>query len=328
MSTSSLMRRAGPLLVPGALAVASCGIVAALAPPATAGAQSVSSLQEQAAQVSHQLNVEQSQLVIDQERYFTAAQKVGQDEQAVAAMQAQIDAVQARTRTDSQHLRDVAIQAYVHDGSGTDNVIDAFTGSSGAQAARTVYQQVAAGDVAVAVAQLQTDRGILQLQESDLQRVTSQDEADRQVANSIVSQTQSVTEQLSQQSAEISGQLAVAVAQERAAQAAAAAAAVQAMNARAALVATNAANTPSTSGAAPSPSDPGIGDWQRVATCEEGGQNDATYGYFGITPQSWAAYGGTQYSGTAGGASQAEQVVIANRISGGSVPDANGCASW
>lgn len=71
-----------------------------------------------------------------------------------------------------------------------------------------------------------------------------------------------------------------------------------------------------------------VGSWERVAMCEEGGQDDPTYGYYGITPGSWAAYGGTQYASTAGGASQEEQVAIANRISGGSIPDGNGCAGW
>lgn len=71
-----------------------------------------------------------------------------------------------------------------------------------------------------------------------------------------------------------------------------------------------------------------VGAWERVAMCEEGGQDDPTYGYYGITPGSWAAYGGTQYASTAGGASQEEQVAIANRISGGAIPDGSGCAGW
>jgi Transglycosylase-like domain len=70
------------------------------------------------------------------------------------------------------------------------------------------------------------------------------------------------------------------------------------------------------------------GSWTRVAVCEEGGSNSPTFGYFGIMPSSWAAYGGTAYSPTAGGSSWDTQVMIANQISGGVVPDANGCGSW
>jgi resuscitation-promoting factor RpfA len=65
-----------------------------------------------------------------------------------------------------------------------------------------------------------------------------------------------------------------------------------------------------------------------VATCEEGGRNDPSYGYFGIMVGSWLAYGGGAYASTAGGATWDEQVIVATRIDGGYVPDANGCASW
>jgi hypothetical protein len=68
--------------------------------------------------------------------------------------------------------------------------------------------------------------------------------------------------------------------------------------------------------------------WWRVARCEEGGNNDPTYGYFGIHVASWSAYGGQQYAPTAGGATYWQQVDIAERIDGAYVPDANGCASW
>jgi hypothetical protein len=65
-----------------------------------------------------------------------------------------------------------------------------------------------------------------------------------------------------------------------------------------------------------------------VATCEEGGRNDPNFGYFGIMPSSWAAYGGTKYAPLAGGATYDEQVSVADAISGGWVPDGSGCASW
>jgi hypothetical protein len=78
----------------------------------------------------------------------------------------------------------------------------------------------------------------------------------------------------------------------------------------------------------PPPPSSGGGAWSRVATCEEGGSNDPTYGYFGIMPSSWAAYGGAQYAPLAGGASYDEQVSVAEHITGGWVPDGSGCSSW
>ena len=47
-----------------------------------------------------------------------------------------------------------------------------------------------------------------------------------------------------------------------------------------------------------------------TATCEEGGSNSATFGYYGIEPGTWAVEGGTQYAPTAGGATQAEQIAV------------------
>ena len=91
---------------------------------------------------------------------------------------------------------------------------------------------------------------------------------------------------------------------------------------------------PTTAPPAPSYSSgaPGVGDWQRVADCETGGDwsmQGSTYsGGLGIANSSWLAYGGGQYAPNAGLATPEEQVAIANAISGGVVPDANGCASW
>lgn len=67
--------------------------------------------------------------------------------------------------------------------------------------------------------------------------------------------------------------------------------------------------------------------WQRVAICEEGGNNNPTMGYYGIQPATWQAYGGGQYSSTAGGASQSEQLAIAQQIQS-TPPDQNGCTAW
>ena len=70
------------------------------------------------------------------------------------------------------------------------------------------------------------------------------------------------------------------------------------------------------------------GVWARVATCEEGGRNDARFGYLGIMESSWLAYGGAQYASAPSGATWDEQVAVANRINGGYVPDASGCSDW
>lgn len=68
--------------------------------------------------------------------------------------------------------------------------------------------------------------------------------------------------------------------------------------------------------------------WARVRTCEEGGRDDPNFGYYGIYPSSWLAYGGGQFSSSAGGATLVEQTYIAVKIDGGYVPDGSGCAAW
>jgi hypothetical protein len=70
--------------------------------------------------------------------------------------------------------------------------------------------------------------------------------------------------------------------------------------------------------------------WWKVAVCEESGRDDPTYGYLGIYPGTWEAYGGRRFSEYAGRATWREQVKVANRIEGGHfVPDQDGCdGSW
>jgi hypothetical protein len=68
-----------------------------------------------------------------------------------------------------------------------------------------------------------------------------------------------------------------------------------------------------------------------VATCEESGQNvdGSQYaGYFGITKQSWAAYNTFGFPADAYYATFDQQVVVGMAITGGWIPDANGCSSW
>jgi hypothetical protein len=64
--------------------------------------------------------------------------------------------------------------------------------------------------------------------------------------------------------------------------------------------------------------------WSRVGQCEEAGRNDPRFGYFGITPSSWASYGGAQFGAEAGEATYDQQVMIAERIQH-DPPDQDGC---
>lgn len=94
--------------------------------------------------------------------------------------------------------------------------------------------------------------------------------------------------------------------------------------------ATPVTEAPVTTTSPPPPPSGGYGDtspadWQMTATCEEGGRNDPTYGYFGILPSTWAAYGGTAYSPTAGGSSESSQIAIEMNFQH-SPPDVGRCS--
>ena len=69
-------------------------------------------------------------------------------------------------------------------------------------------------------------------------------------------------------------------------------------------------------------------EWQDVAICEVGGNWSMTgprYSGIGFSNDTWNAYGGTRFAPLAGQASVIEQIVIGMKVTGGSVPDQNGC---
>ena len=68
------------------------------------------------------------------------------------------------------------------------------------------------------------------------------------------------------------------------------------------------------------------GPWWKVAVCEEGGRDNPTFGYLGIYPRSWLAYGGGRFAPVAGRATWRQQVIVARAIDGRYVPDQHGCA--
>jgi Transglycosylase-like domain len=68
-----------------------------------------------------------------------------------------------------------------------------------------------------------------------------------------------------------------------------------------------------------------------VAVCETGGNwamQGPTYSGIGFLNSTWIAYGGLRYAPNAGLATPDEQIIVAMRITGGSIPDQGYCASW
>ena len=70
-------------------------------------------------------------------------------------------------------------------------------------------------------------------------------------------------------------------------------------------------------------------EWQNVAVCEVGGNWSMTgprYSGIGFSNATWNSYGGTQFAPLAGQATVIEQIVIGMKVTGGRVPDQNGCS--
>ncbi len=70
-------------------------------------------------------------------------------------------------------------------------------------------------------------------------------------------------------------------------------------------------------------------EWQHVAICEVGGNwsmQGPVYSGIGFANSTWSEYGGTQFAPLAGEAPRDAQILIGMRVTGGWVPDQNGCS--
>ncbi len=71
-------------------------------------------------------------------------------------------------------------------------------------------------------------------------------------------------------------------------------------------------------------------EWQNVAVCEVGGRWSMTgpvYSGIGFLNATWSAFGGRRFAPLAGQATRDEQILIGMRVTGGWVPDQEGCST-
>ncbi|MHB1209107.1 MAG: transglycosylase family protein [Acidimicrobiales bacterium] len=72
------------------------------------------------------------------------------------------------------------------------------------------------------------------------------------------------------------------------------------------------------------------GEWQHVAICEVGGNwamNGPSYSGIGFANSTWLQYGGSRFAPHAGQAPKDAQILIGMKVTGGWVPDQQGCSS-
>ncbi|MHB1087716.1 MAG: transglycosylase family protein [Acidimicrobiales bacterium] len=70
-------------------------------------------------------------------------------------------------------------------------------------------------------------------------------------------------------------------------------------------------------------------EWQLVAICEVGGNwamNGSSYSGIGFANSTWLQYGGSRFAPLAGQAPRDAQILIGMKVTGGWVPDQQGCS--
>jgi peptidoglycan hydrolase CwlO-like protein len=270
--------------------------------PGRVAADQVSDLKAQATQIAQDLVLEQLQIGAYQQQYDVDGAKVQQDQAEIGSTESEIHSDGVRVSRDRKRLQSEAVSAYVNMDPGSDGNQVLFEGNQSQALERAAYEEVTSGDMDLAIDALHTDESGLHAEQATLEQQQAQDEAttnQEAAQNNDARQTQA---ELESKQSEVTGQLAVVVAQQQAAQAAAAAKAVQAAQAAAASAASasasqNAAGAASSATSTPvqgiattSSGDPSLPPFLQCVLRAESGGN-----YAAVSPGG-AYMGGFQFS--------------------------------
>ena len=294
-------------LRPLALGVVTTVTATMVVSSAPVGADQVSNLKSQAAQLSKDLVLEQLQIGAHQQQYAVDNAKVQQDEAEIGSTQRQISSDEQRVSRDRVRLQSEAVSAYIHMDPQSAGNQALFSGNQSEAFARAEYEQVTSGDTSLAIDVLHTDESQLQAQRATLQQQESQDQVTTSEEAAQANAARQTQTELSSKQSQITGQLAAALAQQQALQAAAAAKAVRAAQAAAAAAAAAVASSsagrtstvPSPSPAAPPPQgastgssagDPSLPPFLQCVLRVESGGN------YGAVSPGGAYMGGFQFS--------------------------------
>ncbi len=194
-----------------------------------AGADDVSDLQAQATQLDQAILRQQLEMGGLQQQYTLAAGKVQFIEASIGSTRADVEQDEQQIALDLDHLQRASVFAYMTAGSAVGSTSSqVFAPSDRSAQAQSVYRNLVAGDVTVMLDQLSSDRARLRVREQMLQREQADAQGAQQEAVALLDQSQQVEGQLQSEQSQVKGQLAVAIAQQQAAEAAAAAAAIRA----------------------------------------------------------------------------------------------------
>jgi len=219
VSRSQFSSRLTGRLAPALLVVACAGLPLVLTGQ-VAGASPASDLQAEATQLSQQLIQEQLQVDSLQHLYEVTSLKVQQDAAAIASVQGRVDRDREKVHSDRLRLSQEAVSTYINAGSLTlGTTLQLFSGGRDAASNRSEYESVAIGNTTETLALLHTDQIQLQSNRALLAIRIGQDRTAQNAAAEATAQAQAVAAQLAVKQAQVTGQLAVLIAQQREAQA-------------------------------------------------------------------------------------------------------------
>jgi len=206
-------------------------------PRGPVAADQVSDLQARANQVARDLVLQQLQVDTFQQQYGADVTKVQQDDAAIGATESQIQSDSDRVNRDRRRLQSEAVWAYIHLGGDVNGTPTIFENQTVAPT-RAQYEDVASGDITLTIDSIHIDQNRLRAERATLAQQQAADQATTNQEASLTDAARRTATSLAAQKSEITGQLAVAVAQQQAAQAAAAQAAVRSAQAKAAAATT------------------------------------------------------------------------------------------
>jgi peptidoglycan DL-endopeptidase CwlO len=190
-------------------------------------ADQVSDLQAQASQLAAQIQSTGQRISALSQQYDAAQEQIAQLNSQISATQAKITQAKAQVSADQAALREAALNAYVNAGS-SNATNPLFSTDQKTTAATQEYNQLAEGNLNIAVADLHTSQNQLNVQQAALQ---DQEQAQQNAANAAANAQAQAEQQQTQQNAALAqakGALATAVAEQQAAAAQAAKTAAQA----------------------------------------------------------------------------------------------------
>jgi Transglycosylase-like domain len=205
-------------------------------PAGSTAADQVSDLKAQATQIARDLVLEQLQIATFRQQYDVDTARVQRDKVEIESSGARIQADITRVGRDRKRLQSEVVSAYINVDPEVSGIGVLFEDQKDAPT-RTEYEEVASGNIALAIDALHTDEAGLRAARATLEQEEARDQATTNQEATLADSAHQTEIRLASKQSQITGQLASAVAQQQAAQAAAAAAAVRAAQAKAAVAA-------------------------------------------------------------------------------------------